>query len=277
MAGQIRWSGTFIEAREVEPARRRRATSAPHATRDEGGEDIFGAARQYVEGLNDRLQPVWRERVAPAAYLAGEGPSAAPAFCPDAGKTEGSERSAETSSGGDAASSPTSEGQAEVMPWVWNEGSYGHPELCSRPCLYYASGRCANGSDCEFCHLPHVFRQAQLGKKRRATLQDMPAWKAKAFIFPILREKVLAFDSSFETRSAFEHLLRAGRMNPKAAVPEATRNDRAMACALRGTSLRLLFASLQRSVLHERERAARAAAEALEERLRRVAMAAAHP
>mmetsp|Transcript_58480 Transcript_58480/g.169683 ORF Transcript_58480/g.169683 Transcript_58480/m.169683 type:complete len:175 (+) Transcript_58480:93-617(+) len=36
-----------------------------------------------------------------------------------------------------------------------NGGSIGHPVICSRPCLYYTLGECANGDACAFCHMPH--------------------------------------------------------------------------------------------------------------------------
>ncbi|CAE8743590.1 unnamed protein product [Polarella glacialis] len=34
-----------------------------------------------------------------------------------------------------------------------NPGSMAHPELCRRPCIYFAAGSCANGSACGYCHL----------------------------------------------------------------------------------------------------------------------------
>ena len=30
-------------------------------------------------------------------------------------------------------------------------GSVGHPELCRRPCIYFAAGQCRNSADCNFC------------------------------------------------------------------------------------------------------------------------------
>jgi len=29
---------------------------------------------------------------------------------------------------------------------------WGHPELCTRPCIYFPSGNCAHGLLCRFCH-----------------------------------------------------------------------------------------------------------------------------
>eukprot|EP00445_Apocalathium_hangoei_P021785 CAMPEP_0203912232 /NCGR_PEP_ID=MMETSP0359-20131031/53322_1 /ASSEMBLY_ACC=CAM_ASM_000338 /TAXON_ID=268821 /ORGANISM="Scrippsiella Hangoei, Strain SHTV-5" /LENGTH=117 /DNA_ID=CAMNT_0050838123 /DNA_START=18 /DNA_END=368 /DNA_ORIENTATION=+ len=38
----------------------------------------------------------------------------------------------------------------EVVPSL-GPGSIGHPQLCDRPCLYFAKNECANGMDCEYC------------------------------------------------------------------------------------------------------------------------------
>ncbi|CAE7780648.1 unnamed protein product [Symbiodinium pilosum] len=35
-------------------------------------------------------------------------------------------------------------------------GSFGHPHLCSRPCVHIAKGgTCPSGAQCTYCHLPH--------------------------------------------------------------------------------------------------------------------------
>ena len=46
----------------------------------------------------------------------------------------------------------------ETSTWTvgYNKASYGHPELCSRPCVYCFKGeRCPAGLACGYCHLPH--------------------------------------------------------------------------------------------------------------------------
>ncbi|CAJ1444437.1 unnamed protein product [Effrenium voratum] len=52
-------------------------------------------------------------------------------------------------------------------------GSLGHPEFCSRPCVYVTKGACQNGSSCNFCHLGHG-SAPKLDKRQRSMLQDMP-------------------------------------------------------------------------------------------------------
>ena len=34
-------------------------------------------------------------------------------------------------------------------------GSYGHPNICRRPCILMMRGTCQKGADCGFCHLAH--------------------------------------------------------------------------------------------------------------------------
>ena len=34
-------------------------------------------------------------------------------------------------------------------------GSYGHPNICRRPCILLMRGACQKGADCGFCHLAH--------------------------------------------------------------------------------------------------------------------------
>eukprot|EP00440_Ansanella_granifera_P046748 gb/GFBE01050624.1/.p1 GENE.gb/GFBE01050624.1/~~gb/GFBE01050624.1/.p1 ORF type:complete len:309 (+),score=79.55 gb/GFBE01050624.1/:1-927(+) len=59
---------------------------------------------------------------------------------------------------------------AEVMPCP---GSVGHPEVCRRPCLYYAAGCCSNGDACGYCHLAHTQRPSHLDKQQREALKKL--------------------------------------------------------------------------------------------------------
>ena len=40
-------------------------------------------------------------------------------------------------------------------------GSVGHPELCRRPCIYFAAGQCRNSADCNFCSSSRSSRVTQ--------------------------------------------------------------------------------------------------------------------
>mmetsp|Transcript_70978 Transcript_70978/g.169343 ORF Transcript_70978/g.169343 Transcript_70978/m.169343 type:complete len:219 (+) Transcript_70978:58-714(+) len=62
-----------------------------------------------------------------------------------------------------------SEVSSEVpdTPLFPTEGSHGHPELCHRPCLFFARGNCQSGYECRYCHLTHEERPIVLDKSQR--------------------------------------------------------------------------------------------------------------
>ncbi|CAE7431592.1 rplP [Symbiodinium natans] len=68
------------------------------------------------------------------------------------------------------------EGQvtAPLPPGVPSEGSIGHPELCRRPCFYFAKGTCTNGLECGYCHAQHGEKAPKLDKRQRLVLQSLP-------------------------------------------------------------------------------------------------------
>ena len=71
-------------------------------------------------------------------------------------------------------------------------GSAGHPEVCQRPCLFFAQGDCQNGSSCGFCHLPHLQRPVHLDKRNRLQLQSLSHAEKLALLLPLLHEKAAA-------------------------------------------------------------------------------------
>eukprot|EP00747_Dinoflagellata_sp_TGD_P151774 gnl/TRDRNA2_/TRDRNA2_177241_c0_seq6.p1 gnl/TRDRNA2_/TRDRNA2_177241_c0~~gnl/TRDRNA2_/TRDRNA2_177241_c0_seq6.p1 ORF type:complete len:395 (+),score=54.17 gnl/TRDRNA2_/TRDRNA2_177241_c0_seq6:117-1187(+) len=73
-------------------------------------------------------------------------------------------------------------------------GSVGHPELCSRPCIYFAAGTCKNGNACMFCHESHPHRAAHLDKRHRQTLKAMSFSTCLHLMSPIFKEKAASLD-----------------------------------------------------------------------------------
>ncbi|CAK8986746.1 unnamed protein product [Durusdinium trenchii] len=54
-----------------------------------------------------------------------------------------------------------------------NPGSVGHPEVCNRPCIFFAAGNCQNGEGCPYCHLDHAHRPPHLDKKQRMMIAKL--------------------------------------------------------------------------------------------------------
>jgi len=99
------------------------------------------------------------------------------------------------------------------VPWALSSnsgtvgpGSLGHPDLCNKPCVNLAAGACAGGASCTYCHLPHVQRPVHFSQEKRRALRRMRPEEVQALMFPLLREKVVAFDSSADTIAALDSL-----------------------------------------------------------------------
>jgi len=75
-----------------------------------------------------------------------------------------------------------------------NPGTKGHPELCSRPCIYFALGKCTNGIDCAFCHGNHPSREAHLDKIHRSMLNSMDAPRRCNFILGVVVPKLVELE-----------------------------------------------------------------------------------
>ncbi|CAJ1332554.1 unnamed protein product [Effrenium voratum] len=72
-----------------------------------------------------------------------------------------------------------------------NNGSRGHPELCRRPCVYFAKmGKCAEGDACAFCHLSHPSRSASLDKKMRELVAGLQEVDLLAILLPQFQERL---------------------------------------------------------------------------------------
>ena len=68
-------------------------------------------------------------------------------------------------------------------------GSFGHPELCHRPCLFVNHGSCPAGSSCNFCHCSHSDKQ--LSRKHRDEIKRLGEAHVLALVLPHLLAKQL--------------------------------------------------------------------------------------
>mmetsp|Transcript_8426 Transcript_8426/g.19412 ORF Transcript_8426/g.19412 Transcript_8426/m.19412 type:complete len:211 (+) Transcript_8426:21-653(+) len=84
------------------------------------------------------------------------------------------------------------EGDMGSMEDLRNWGSVGHPEACSRPCVYiHKSGDCRYGSLCPYCHLPHGAPNKP-DKKQRMYISQMTSQERLRIVLPIVRQRAMA-------------------------------------------------------------------------------------
>ncbi|CAE7207004.1 unnamed protein product [Symbiodinium sp. CCMP2592] len=70
-----------------------------------------------------------------------------------------------------------------------NPGSYGHPEVCRKPCIFFQAGQCENGARCGYCHCQHVKRQILPDRRQRALLRRLNATGMLTFFIPPLEKR----------------------------------------------------------------------------------------
>lgn len=147
-------------------------------------------------------------------------------------------------------------------------GSFGHPFLCNRLCIFHVAGNCANGDACAFCHCPHAARPAKMDKRQREAFQAMPTAKGMTLVCSVLVPQALALDSSHGTRRALEWFSSFVHRYPAALA--ANHTDRQLMKVVGAMNVRQLIIVLQRLVLHGSPEGL-AATEGLAQHLRSVA------
>mmetsp|Transcript_33257 Transcript_33257/g.66024 ORF Transcript_33257/g.66024 Transcript_33257/m.66024 type:complete len:292 (+) Transcript_33257:30-905(+) len=287
------WRSTFIHLEEhgsefQAGLRLSRAHSEPSLC--ELGEDVFAHEKLYVSELSEkftRCAEGFRQRcreVAQAPDARAMQPLAAEAeFAAKNSILSSLLLRARVEAEGECGQDETVEGETRAPSrmsdhspatttsarFFCNTGSIGHPDLCFRPCLYFAANQCVNGASCEFCHMTHTKRASHLNKQHREQLRDMDDDRVRALILPMVRAKAAAFDAAENTTRAVDRLALACGVAESRRL-RLSRDERSLKVALKGMNLRLLLITLQRAAL-QAEPAAIAAADALLTQLRRVA------
>lgn len=154
-----------------------------------------------------------------------------------------------------------------------NPGNLGHPELCPRPCIYFARGMCTNEGNCDFCHLPHPRRPAHLDKSHRELLKRIPLAESVMMAMPILRGKARALSLPNGVAELFDQLEAAASgslVDGNGSMRRQSGRNRKLQGAMRGITMRSLLTALYRSGSSE-EKALQAAVGDLVEHLRSVA------
>ena len=150
----------------------------------------------------------------------------------------------------------------------------GHPEMCTRPCLFFSAGQCQNRSNCDFCHLPHTRRPTHLDKRNRELLRSLSNEEKLATILPILREKLRNHCHNPRTFDLLTQLEASATPDALEAFSttsskQVARGERTLKSALRAVTLRSLLTMLLRML--PREHLARHIIEAMIQSLRSAA------
>ncbi|CAK9103084.1 C3H1-type domain-containing protein, partial [Durusdinium trenchii] len=191
----LRYHMTFIDVEELplEGETLRRAISCPPRTEETArtaSGDVLSGAIEALE--NEEVYRLQVERLVARAEVL-------PKHSPD--------MTAETAAETEEVTAETDEGEAtevtemdtddEALPSL---GSWGHPELCRRPCVFWVKQQsCAAGANCNFCHLEHQ-KLVCLDKKQRIIMADLTDAEKSLLILPHVRLKV-------EEGLPVEHLL----------------------------------------------------------------------
>ncbi|OLP77524.1 Allophanate hydrolase [Symbiodinium microadriaticum] len=72
-----------------------------------------------------------------------------------------------------------------------SRGSWGHPELCQRPCVHLAKGKaCLAGASCCYCHGMHCRPPVKLDQSRRLIMQTMQEEDIRTLLWPHIQKRL---------------------------------------------------------------------------------------
>eukprot|EP00435_Cladocopium_sp_Y103_P011342 s3694_g2.t4 len=71
-----------------------------------------------------------------------------------------------------------------------SRGSYGHPNVCARPCILFLRDKCYKADKCGFCHLIHESRPPTLDKQQRDYLKELSKVTFLKMLLPFVRKRV---------------------------------------------------------------------------------------
>eukprot|EP00913_Durusdinium_trenchii_P009176 g8625.t1 len=102
-------------------------------------------------------------------------------------------------------------------PLVLSYGSFGHPELCHRPCVHLAKGQCKDGADCGYCHLEHG-RPVHPDRKQRQHFKSLSYPALLATLMPFIRNRWNALNQDLACSRLMDFLERELLLRPAEAV-----------------------------------------------------------
>ena len=105
-------------------------------------------------------------------------------------------------------------------------GSYGHPDLCHRPCVHMQrSGSCLAGESCGYCHERHHRQPHKLPKPIRSMLREMPRARAMDLLLPHIHHRVAQHQLLPEAQELLQSLERERCSEPQSTHLDANSTD----------------------------------------------------
>ena len=113
-----------------------------------------------------------------------------------------------------------------LPPYEGLPGSYGHPELCHRPCVHMLkSGSCLAGASCGFCHEKHDRPVWKLSKRLRSMLKEMPRATLMDLLLRQIYDRVVKHQLLFEAKELLQFLQSERFAEPQPTHPNADHGD----------------------------------------------------
>ena len=172
----LRYRRTFIDVDEEPPVKLFRSSSVPAALHVEDGDaemkkelaSVYQRMAQWRPELpssHPGSDQTWNSTVLAEVDVSGSGVAdEMPALVISPGP------------GGDQVIR-----EAEAL----NPGSYGHPEVCRKPCVFFQVGQCESGDRCGYCHFHHK-RPIMPDRRQRSTLRKLNQAELLHTFLPIL-------------------------------------------------------------------------------------------
>ncbi|CAE7881640.1 RPL35, partial [Symbiodinium microadriaticum] len=142
--------------------------------------------------------------------------------------------------------SPGPRGDQVCEAGTLNPGSYGHPEVCRKPCVFFQVGQCENGECCGYCHFHHK-RPLMPNQRQRSILRKLSQAELLHTFLPILWSEAgrtgIASEATHVVHILADALDTCG-------MPRAAKLVGSDAEHLRGLLSRMSFGSLMAMLLH---------------------------
>eukprot|EP00439_Symbiodinium_sp_Y106_P019190 s3015_g2.t1 len=233
----LRYRRTFIDVDEEPPVKLFRSSSVPAALHVEDGDaemkkelaSVYQRMAQWRPELpssHPGSDQTWNSTVLAEVDVSGSGVAdEMPALVISPGP------------GGDQVIR-----EAEAL----NPGSYGHPEVCRKPCVFFQVGQCESGDRCGYCHFHHK-RPIMPDRRQRSTLRKLNQAELLHTFLPILWSEAGRTGIASEATHVV-HIL-ADALDT-CDMPRAAKLAGSDAEYLKGLLSRMPFGSLMAMLLH---------------------------